>query len=105
MFSLVGTYTCVLVSHVNVRPTPAGQREYQSEVALLSRNIVLRGNDRSEPTDTVPLQCDAATYPYTAGETYSSGFDQIPCAGTFLTGFGGHVMLTGQARIKTYANI
>ena len=44
----------------------AGTQEYQAEVALLSRNIVVRGNGRSDPVDTTPLQCDAATT-YTLG--------------------------------------
>jgi hypothetical protein len=36
----------------------AGAREYQCEVALLTRTVVVSGNAKSEPTDTAPLQCD-----------------------------------------------
>ena len=32
----------------------AGKREYQCEVGLLTRSIVVRGNDRSDPTDDFP---------------------------------------------------
>ena len=78
----------------------AGSREYQAEVALLSRNIVIRGNARSDPTDTTPLECDAATtYGLGTVDRFIKGYDKIPCQDTFLTGFGGHVMLTGLSRV------
>jgi hypothetical protein len=59
--------------------------EYQAEVGLLSRNIVIQGfeND-SEPQDIYPIACttplDSSSY---------------PCDNTSLTGFGGHIMIAG----------
>jgi len=67
----------------------AGEREYQSEVFLTTRNILIEGNQYSEPTDTTPLACDAA------GTFY--GFTDMPCPKTYLTGFGGHTMIMGQS--------
>ena len=63
----------------------AGSREYQAEVALLSRNIVIRGNARSDPTDTTPLECDAATT-YTLGDVdrFTQAYDKIPCQNTYV---------------------
>ena len=65
----------------------AGLREYQCEVGLLSRNIVVRGNDRSDPTDDSPLECASD----------KSGWSAMPCPETFLTGLGGHTIVVGQA--------
>jgi len=65
----------------------AGEREYQCEVFLLTRNLVVRGNSYSEPTDTTPLGCDP---------NYS-GFTDAPCPDTFLTGFGGHTIVVGRS--------
>ena len=84
----------------------AGRHEYQAEVGLLSRNIVIQGNNRSDPTDNTPLQCDAernygdlTTATDAATRTFVRSYKNIPCRKTFLTGFGGHVMLTGASRI------
>lgn len=65
----------------------AGKREYQSEIGLLSRNIVVRGNDRSFPTDTVSEECEADV----------SGWNTMPCPGTYVTGFGGHTIIMHDA--------
>jgi len=65
----------------------AGEREYQCEVLLTTRNIVIQGNQYSEPTDTTPIGCPT-TYP---------GFTDMPCPNTFLTGFGGHTIIMGQS--------
>ena len=80
-----------------------GAGEYQAEVALLSRHIVVRGNEQSEPTDQLASpQCDAAGYAETDDpevRNFVARFDQIPCAGAYLTGFGGHVLLGGSSRL------
>lgn len=65
----------------------AGEKEYQCEVGLLSRNIIIQGNDRSDPTDDSPLECAATV----------SGWTTMPCPDTFLTGFGGHTIVMGRA--------
>jgi len=62
-----------------------GGKEYQAEVALLSRNIVVQGDAiNSAPTDTTPVACtttgDSSTY---------------PCENSFLTGFGAHIIVNG----------
>jgi hypothetical protein len=62
--------------------------EYQAEVGLLSRSITIQGaaND-SEPTDTTPASC-------TPGDFYFGlGYEQLPCPNTYLTGYGGHVIV------------
>jgi len=65
----------------------AGEREYQCEVGLLSRNILIQGNEKSPPTDVYPLECEYS----------GNGWDMVPCENTFLTGFGGHTIIIGQA--------
>jgi len=65
----------------------AGTQEYQCEVGLLSRNLLIEGNNRSDPTDNFPLQC----------ESTSAGWSSMPCPNTFLTGFGGHTIVVGKA--------
>ena len=49
---------------------------------------MIQGNDRSDPIDDTPLECDSTT----------SGWTKIPCPDTFLTGLGGHTIVVGQAR-------
>lgn len=73
-------------------------------MALLSRNILIRGNTRSEPTDTLSSpECDAPTSAASTSDTETKSFlrrfDQVPCSGAYLTGFGGHLMMSGAARI------
>jgi len=68
----------------------AGDHEYQCEVFLLTRNIVIQGNARSEPTDVTPLECPST----------SAGYTDMPCPGTFLTGFGGHTIVIGQSESR-----
>ncbi|KAI9034510.1 G8 domain-containing protein [Hyaloraphidium curvatum] len=66
--------------------THYGGPEYQAEVALLSRDVLIQGNEAtSEPTDTTPLACT---------DSYGSSY---PCEDKFPTGFGGHVLVTGTA--------
>ena len=64
-------------------------REYQAEVALLSRRIVVAGSAVDSPaTDAEPALCapsaQAAVY-----------FTAVPCGNASLTGYGGHVMVSG----------
>jgi len=62
-----------------------GGREYQAEVGLLSRNIVVQGDaSNSNPTDTVNATCTDPT-----GGTKST----YPCPNKYLTGFGGHIQV------------
>ena len=71
---------------------------YQAEVALLSRRIVIAGDAAdSPPTDVSPAVCtDTAS---TLGQT------AIPCADSYLTGYGGHVMAEGEAATLRLAGV
>ena len=63
-----------------------GTTNYQAEVGLLSRTIVIQGSeDDSEPTDPDPLNC--------VGERSRFGDKASPCPYTEITGFGGHVIV------------
>ena len=63
-----------------------GGKEYQAEVGLLTRRFVIQGDAAdSEPRDQSPLACGN-------GEIGS-----YPCGDSFLTGYGGHVMIEGTA--------
>ena len=70
----------------------AGAHEYQSEVALLTRNIKISGSPASEPTDTTPLLC------YLESSERTVGWNTQPCPDTFLTGLGGHTKILGKGR-------
>jgi hypothetical protein len=60
---------------------------YQAEVGLLTRKIVIQGSaSDSEPTDPDPLTC-------TTTERWIYGNYNEPCPNTDLTGYGGHVMI------------
>ncbi|KOO25907.1 communication mutant protein, partial [Chrysochromulina tobinii] len=66
---------------------------WQGEVALLSRRIVVQGSAAdSEPTDTTPIACTTSRW--------ALGSNSVPCANSFLTGFGGHVLVMGQGRVS-----
>ena len=58
--------------------------EYQAEVALMSRRLVVSGSIvDSPPIDATPVSCPG------------NGFSSVPCGNTSLTGYGGHVMVMG----------
>ena len=72
--------------------------EYQAEVALLSRRLVVQGDAAdSPPTDAAPAACApaAATASASIGATYSPYFTTLPCPNASLTGYGGHIMVKG----------
>lgn len=72
--------------------------DYQVEVGLLSRRIVVQGGaDDSEPTDQLPVACEDTD---TILQSRS-----VPCPSTFLTGFGAHVLVTGSAGIGRIAGV
>jgi hypothetical protein len=65
---------------------------YQGEVGLLSRMIKVEGSaDDSEPTDTSPAVCSDSQ------STLSS--QTVPCADSYLTGYGGHILVTGPGAV------
>jgi len=64
--------------------------EYQAEVGLLSRRLMVAGGETdSDPTDTEPAMCPA---PPDASQYFNKG---LPCHNSSLTGFGGHIMVVG----------
>lgn len=72
-----------------------GGFEYQAEVGLLSRNLLIQGDStNSDPTDTTPLSCKYGTSPST-----------YPCEDSFLTGFGAHVMVAFTATIGRFSGV
>jgi len=63
----------------------SGISNYQAEVGLLSRMIVIEGDaSDSEPTDPDPLTCTG---------DWRFGDNQSPCPDKDLTGFGAHVIV------------
>ena len=62
----------------------ATEGKYQAEVGLLSRKIVVEGAEAdSPPTDTLDSSCSDGEH------------SSYPCENTYLTGYGGHLMIDG----------
>eukprot|EP01113_Clastostelium_recurvatum_P030352 TRINITY_DN3679_c0_g2_i2.p1 TRINITY_DN3679_c0_g2~~TRINITY_DN3679_c0_g2_i2.p1 ORF type:complete len:910 (+),score=157.18 TRINITY_DN3679_c0_g2_i2:178-2907(+) len=74
-----------------------GGKEFQAEVALLSRNVIVQGDASSAPTDMYPIVCNNTFKP-----TERSTF---PCEKTWLTGFGAHVIIDGSQGTKPTARL
>uniref|UniRef100_A0A7S3L0I4 G8 domain-containing protein n=1 Tax=Amphora coffeiformis TaxID=265554 RepID=A0A7S3L0I4_9STRA len=76
-----------------------GHASYQTEVGLLTRNIVIQGAaDDSEPSDPDPLNCTIDP-----GQLYYLGYDKTmgaPCPYTETTGYGGHILVEGEAQVE-----
>jgi hypothetical protein len=65
-----------------------GNRNYQAEVGLLTRKIVIQGSATdSEPTDPDPKNCKSPDKRF--------GDDAAPCGYKEITGFGGHIIVHG----------
>ena len=76
----------------------AANGAYQAEVGLLSRRIRIEGSsDDSEPTDVQPVAC-------THTETIL-GSRSVPCSDRFLTGYGGHVMVSGTSAVASVSGV
>eukprot|EP01087_Luapelamoeba_hula_P000813 TRINITY_DN105_c0_g1_i5.p1 TRINITY_DN105_c0_g1~~TRINITY_DN105_c0_g1_i5.p1 ORF type:complete len:1108 (+),score=125.47 TRINITY_DN105_c0_g1_i5:207-3530(+) len=74
--------------------THYGGSEYQAEVGLLSRNIMVQGDANSEPTDNSPTVCTDSN----DGSTY-------PCPNSYLTGFGGHIQVMGSSASGRFSGL
>jgi hypothetical protein len=89
----VSATTCAITLTTPLAYTHWGGPEYQAEVALLSRDILIQGDpDNSEPTDTIDTPC-----------AYDGSPSTYPCENYFLTGFGVHIMIapgTASARFR-----
>lgn len=71
---------------------------YQGEVGLLTRIITIQGAATdSEPNDIEPVSCEHSRW--------ILGSRTVPCATSSLTGFGAHVLVTGQAAIARVAGV
>eukprot|EP01113_Clastostelium_recurvatum_P021132 TRINITY_DN2500_c0_g2_i1.p1 TRINITY_DN2500_c0_g2~~TRINITY_DN2500_c0_g2_i1.p1 ORF type:complete len:464 (+),score=89.00 TRINITY_DN2500_c0_g2_i1:87-1478(+) len=73
-----------------------GGKEYQAEVALMSRNVVIQGDGFSPPTD------NTTSCTNTANPTDKSTF---PCQNSYLTGFGAHIIVDGSTGKKPTARL
>jgi len=72
-----------------------GGREYQAEVTLLSRNIIIQGDAASSPpTDTSNRICKDKN----SASTY-------PCVDSYLTGFGAHVIVYNPAAQGRFSGV
>ena len=72
-----------------------GGDEYQAEVGLLSRRIKIRGSPSdSDPWDAEPVACYE-----------TSGYGSYPCEDSYLTGYGGHVILRGAGAIGAVSGV
>lgn len=72
-----------------------GGKEYQAEVSLISRNIIVQGDPvNSEPTDTANAVCKDPS----DGSTY-------PCEDKYLTGFGGHIFVYSAAAQGRFSGV
>jgi len=68
---------------------------YQAEVGLLTRKIMVQGaQDDSPPTDIGTGTCTFLDHD--GNEENVNGYNQITCPDTYLTGYGGHIMVHGQ---------
>ena len=65
----------------------ANRHEYQAEVGLLSRRIIIRGDELSPPTDPQPADMYCSDTKRT----------DIPCHNYYLTGHGGHLLVQDNA--------
>ncbi len=65
---------------------------YQAEVGLLSRSITVEGaEDDSEPTDVSPVACEDSEE--------VMGDSSVPCPDSYLTGYGGHIRVSGPGAV------
>ena len=72
----------------------AKRGEYQAEAGLLSRNMLVRGAAADSP----------ATDPQPDSRTCSTNeHSEVPCNGYYMTGYGGHVLVTGDAAARISA--
>lgn len=70
------------------------RQEYQAEVGLLTRTIKIQGAELdSKPTDTTPSSCQVVDHNNYAKTIF--GYNQVSCPNTYLTGYGGHVIMHG----------
>eukprot|EP00516_Mucochytrium_quahogii_P000058 CAMPEP_0203756312 /NCGR_PEP_ID=MMETSP0098-20131031/9613_1 /ASSEMBLY_ACC=CAM_ASM_000208 /TAXON_ID=96639 /ORGANISM=" , Strain NY0313808BC1" /LENGTH=1013 /DNA_ID=CAMNT_0050648141 /DNA_START=114 /DNA_END=3155 /DNA_ORIENTATION=+ len=68
-------------------PHAAIRNAYQGEVGLLSRRVVVQGDPASRPRDTSPRVCKSSIH------------SSYPCEQSYLTGFGGHILIDGTTAI------
>lgn len=81
-----------ITSNCSFFPRFVARQEYQVEVGLLSRMITVQGAaGDSPPTDTTPASCQLVN---DYGDSrFAFGYGQVDCPNTFLTGYGGHIMI------------
>jgi len=95
LMTTISSSTCAITLTAPLLYQHYGGFEYQAEVALLSRNILIQGDPfNSEPTDISPISC-----------TYGSSPSTYPCDNTFLTGFGAHVIVVAGATVGRFSGV
>jgi hypothetical protein len=68
------------------------RQEYQAEVGLLTRTIKVQGSENdSEATDLPSGTCDLLDHDEIKRSIL--GYDQVTCPNSYLTGYGGHMMV------------
>ena len=108
----LGSDVTALTLTAPLAKTHYGGFEYQAEVGLLSRNVLIQGDELSEPTDATPLACsidkdDSETAALAAGFSSSSlskRCSTFPCD-NHLTGFGAHVMVAGSVAVGRVSGV
>lgn len=84
----------------------AARGEYQAEVALLSRNVVVRGDASSIPTDPQPddMTCaDSTRSDIPCAPSYTCKRNDVSssnCGPYYITGHGGHLMAGDSSTAK-----
>ena len=87
-FARITLTTALQYEHYAVRG------EYQAEVGLLTKNMVVRG----AAADSPPVD------PQPAGTSCNSHlFSDVPCSGYYLTGYGGHLVIQSGASARVSA--
>jgi len=91
----VSARTCAVTVTTPLLYKHYGGFEYQAEVALLSRNILVQGDPfNSEPTDTSKIACNR-----------NNGRSTYPCDNTYLTGWGVHIMVMGGSKAGRFSGV
>jgi len=92
--SSVSATTCAVTVTKALLYKHYGGSAYQAEVALLSRNILVQGDQfTSEPTDTSKIACS------------TGGRSTYACDNTYLTGWGVHIMVMGGSKAGRFSGV
>jgi len=92
--SSLRSFGVITLSESLSHPHYAGRGEYQAEVGLLSRNVVVRGDPSTSPATDLPP----------AGAVCSSEhYSSVTCTDYHQTGYGGHLIVLDGAAARLSA--